>query len=53
MRDKLQKHAQEIYKEAYNRAHAGREQSAHKLAWSAVKKKYRNEEASGKWLEAG
>jgi cation transport regulator len=48
----LPKHAQDIYKEAFNHAFAqyadeekrktpqSREQTAHKVAWSAVKKKY-------------
>lgn len=52
VRDKLPKHAQEIYKEAYNsawdeykdardrRGDADREETAHKVAWSAVKKTY-------------
>jgi cation transport regulator len=57
VRDKLPAHAQEIYKEAFNSAYDeyagrgadGREETAHKVAWSAVKKKYRKDEASGKW----
>lgn len=56
----LPKHAQEIYKEAFNHAFdeyaergpEGREATAHKVAWSAVKKKYRKNEASGKWQTA-
>ena len=52
VRDNLPKHAQEIYKEAYNsawdqyddpderRGDASREETAHKVAWSAVKQKY-------------
>ncbi len=52
VRDHLPKHAQEIYKEAFNNAFeeyrdpadrrdgADREQTAHKVAWSAVKQKY-------------
>lgn len=61
VRDNLPVHAQEIYKEAFNSAYdeyaargpEGREVSAHKVAWSAVKKKYRKDEASGKWIVAG
>jgi cation transport regulator len=61
VRDNLPKHAQEIYKEAFNSAYdeyAGRgpeerEVTAHKVAWAAVKKKYRKDEATGKWREAG
>ena len=53
VRDNLPKHAQEIYKEAFNsawdeyadkddrRGDASREETAHKVAWSAVKKDYR------------
>ena len=59
VRDNLPKHAQEIYKEAYNsawdqykdpddrRGDASREETAHRVAWSAVKKKYTKE--NGNW----
>ncbi len=52
MRDNVLKHGQEIYKQAFNRAwdeykdpddrrgDASREVTAHKLAWSAVKRSY-------------
>jgi cation transport regulator len=52
VRDNLTKHAQEIYLDAYNSAweeykdpqdregDASREETSHKVAWSAVKKKY-------------
>lgn len=52
-------HAQDIYREAYNsawddykdpedrRGDAGREETAHKVAWSAVKSKY--EKQDGEW----
>ena len=52
VRDNVPKHAQEIYKEAFNsawdqydapserRGGASREETAHKVAWSAVKEKY-------------
>src|SRR5690348_5852163 len=51
----LPKHAQEIYRAAFNsawdeykdpderRGHASREETAHKVAWSAVKKEYEKE----------
>lgn len=51
--DNVPKHAQEIYKEAFNsawdeykepddrRGDASREETAHKVAWAAVKQKYR------------
>lgn len=57
----LPKHAQEIYKEAYNnaldqykdpknrRGDASLEETAHKVAWSAVEEKYEKDEDSGKW----
>jgi cation transport regulator len=61
VKDNLPKHAQEIYREAYNnaweqydepeerRGKASREETAHKVAWNAVKKKYKKEEKTGKW----
>jgi cation transport regulator len=61
VRDNLPHHAQEIYLEAFNsawdqydqpeerRGDATREETAHKVAWAAVKNKYRKDEASGKW----
>ena len=60
VRDNLPQHAQEIYKEAYNsawdqydkpterRGDASREETAHKVAWSAVKKTYEKGD-DGKW----
>ena len=57
----LPKHAQEIFKEAYNsawdeydkpeerRGDSSREETAMRIAWSAVKKKYEKNESSGKW----
>jgi cation transport regulator len=61
VRDNLPKHAQEIYKEAFNsawkqydepgerRGDATREETAHKVAWAAVKKQY--EKSNGKWVK--
>ena len=61
VRDNLPKHAQEIYKEAYNsaweqydepaerRGDASREETAHKVAWSAVKKTYEKENV--RWVK--
>jgi cation transport regulator len=58
----LPKHAQEIYKEAYNsaweqydepherRGDASREETAHKVAWNAVKAKYEKGD-DDKWHE--
>jgi cation transport regulator len=60
VRDNVPKHAQEIYKEAYNsaweqykdpedrRGDASREETAHRVAWAAVKEKYEKGE-NGKW----
>jgi cation transport regulator len=56
VRDNLPKGAQEIYKEAFNsawkqydepeerRGDASREEVAHKVAWTAVKKKYQKKD---------
>ncbi len=61
VRDHLPQHAQEIYKEAYNsawdqydepeerRGDATREETAHKVAWAAVKKQYAKDDKSGNW----
>ena len=61
VRDNLPKSAQEIYKEAFNsaweqydepeerRGDASREETAHKVAWAAVKRKYHKDE-SGRWV---
>jgi cation transport regulator len=57
----LPEHAQKIYLEAFNNAweeyknpedrigDASREETAHKVAWSAVKKTYGKDERSGIW----
>lgn len=59
VRDSLPEHAQEIYREAFNsawkeydeprerRGDASREETAHRVAWSAVKKQY--EKSDGRW----
>jgi cation transport regulator len=61
VKDNLPKHAQEIYKEAFNNAwkqykdpkerkgNAGREEVSHKVAWAAVKQKYKK--LKGEWKE--
>jgi cation transport regulator len=61
VKNNLPKHAQEIYKEAFNSAwdeyadpeerrdDASREETAHKVAWAAVKKSY--EKKDGEWVE--
>lgn len=60
VKDNLPKHAQEIYMETYNSAweeykdkedrkdNASREETSHKVAWAAVKKKYEKGE-DDKW----
>ncbi len=60
VRDNLPKHAQEIYIEAFNsawdqyadpdkrRTEESREETAHKVAWDAVKKKYEKGD-DGEW----
>lgn len=60
VKNNLPKHAQEIYKEAYNNAwdeyadtksrrkSTSREETAHKVAWSAVKKQYQKKD--DKWV---
>lgn len=60
----LPAHAQDIYKEAFNSAYdeydtpkerrgdAGREETAHRVAWSAVKKAGYRKSDDGKWRRA-
>jgi cation transport regulator len=57
----LPKHAQEIYRAAFNNAwdeyarpsdrhdDSSREETAHAVAWAAVKKKYEKNDATGQW----
>ena len=64
VRHVLPEHAQDIYKEAFNNAYdeyadpsdrrgdADREETAHKVAWSAVKGKY-EKRSDGKWYLKG
>ncbi len=61
VKDHLPKHAQNIYREAFNHAfdeyknpkdrrdNSSREEVAHKVAWSAVKNKYIKDESTGNW----
>ena len=63
VREHLPDHAQEIYKEAFNNAlvkyedleeHRGddtKEEIAHKVAWSAVKKSYKKRRDTGNWVK--
>lgn len=62
VKDSLPKHAQEIYQEAFNnawdeyddpdkrRGDDSQEEVAHKVAWSAVKEKYKKND-SGDWVK--
>jgi cation transport regulator len=52
VKDSLPHHAQEIFKEAFNSAREeyGEEETAFKVAWSAVKNKYKKND-DGKWVE--
>jgi len=61
VKDNLPKHAQEIYQGAFNsawdqyddpedrRGDASREETAHRVAWSAVKDEYEKNEDTGRW----
>ena len=61
VRDNVPKHAQEIYQAAFNSAweqydqpeerhdDASREETAHRVAWAAVKQSYEKDETTGKW----
>ncbi len=62
VKDNLPEHAQHIYQKAFNSAweqyadsqdrHDGdtREETAHQVAWAAVKKKYEKDPDSGEWV---
>jgi cation transport regulator len=59
VKDNLSEHAQDIYRKSYNsaweqydtpqerRGGAGREETSHKVAWSAVKKEYKKRVING------
>ncbi len=54
VRDHLPKHAQEIYRAAYNSAwdeYDHDEERAHRVAWAAVKHKYEKNDNTGDWVE--
>jgi cation transport regulator len=64
VKDNLPKHAQEIYRAAFNsaweqydqpherREGRSREETAHAVAWSAVEQKY-TKDRNGRWVEKG
>ena len=61
VRNVLPSHAQDIYRKAFNsawdeyadaskrRGGESQEETAHKVAWAAVKDKYEKDDASGSW----
>lgn len=61
VRENLPDHAQEIYLAAFNnawdqysdpekrRGDASREETAHRVAWAAVKNEYEKDEETGEW----
>lgn len=63
VRNVLPAQAQEIYMEAFNsawdqydrpeerRGDSSREETAHRVAWAAVKNKYEKDEQTGRWKE--
>ena len=63
VRNVLPAHAQEIYMEAFNsawdqydrpeerRGDSSREETAHRVAWAAVKNKYEKDDQTGRWNE--
>jgi cation transport regulator len=52
VKNNLPKHAQEIYKEAFNSAEEqyGEESRAHRVAWSAVENKYEKDDQDN-WVQ--
>lgn len=53
VRDNLPKHAQNIYKEAFNSAweeYGHEEARAHRVAWGAVERSY-HKNADGRWVK--
>jgi cation transport regulator len=52
VRDNLPRHAQEIYRAAYNNAwdhYDHDEPRAHRVAWGAVENDYEKDDESGRW----
>lgn len=52
VKEHLPKHAQEIYRAAYNNAweeYNHEEERAHRVAWAAVKHQYQKNESTGQW----
>ena len=65
VKDHLPRHAQEIYMKAFNSAwneyrdadkrvdDSSHEETAHRVAWAAVKKVYEKDESTGQWKPKG
>ena len=63
VKDSLPEHAQHIYQEAFNSAWEqyadpedrrdgqSREETAHRVAWAAVKNKYEKDPDTGEWVK--
>jgi cation transport regulator len=52
VREHLPEHAQDIFRAAFNaawEAHGGSEETAFRIAWAAVKRRYRK--VAGAWIE--
>ena len=52
VQEHLPKHAQEIYRAAFNSAweqYDHEEERAHRIAWAAVKNEYVKDEVTGRW----
>lgn len=52
VQEHLPKHAQEIYRAAFNNAwdeYGHDEERAHRVAWAAVKDQYEKDDKTGKW----
>ena len=52
VRDNLPKHAQEIYRAAFNNAwdeYHHDEARAHRVAWGAVEREYEKDDKTGEW----
>jgi cation transport regulator len=52
VRDNVPKHAQEIYRAAFNSAweqYDHDEERAHRIAWAAIKNDYEKDESTGDW----
>ncbi|HRL10738.1 MAG TPA: putative cation transport regulator ChaB [Aggregatilineales bacterium] len=61
VRNHLPKHGQEIYRAAFNsaweqykdpedrRGDSSREETAHRVAWAAVKNEYEKDDSTGEW----